>query len=96
MKIVEQQNIKVRDIVNGYINDSDTGEVTAYNGRLNVRPAYQREFVWDKGSTTGGRKQEALIDSVMNNYPINVMYWVKIGQNQAGEDLYECLDGQQR
>lgn len=34
MKIVEQQNIKVRDIVNGYINDSDTGEVTAYNGRL--------------------------------------------------------------
>lgn len=96
MKIIEQQNIKVSDIVNGYINDADTGEVTAYNGRLNVRPAYQREFVWDKGSTTGGHKQEALIDSVMNNYPINVMYWVKIGQNQAGEDLYECLDGQQR
>lgn len=96
MKIVEQQNLTVNDLISGYINDSDTGEVTAYYGRLNVRPAYQREFVWDKGSTTGGRKQEALIDSIMNNYPINVMYWVKIGQNQAGEDLYECLDGQQR
>lgn len=96
MKIVQQQNIKVRDLIQGYINDVDTGQVTAYNGRLNVRPAYQREFVWDKGSTTGGRKQQALIDSIMNNYPINVMYWVKIGKNQDEEDMYECLDGQQR
>ncbi len=38
----------------------------------------------------------ALIDSIINNYPINVMYWVKNGKNQAGEDMYECLDGQQR
>lgn len=96
MKIVAQTNIKVRDLVDGYINDMTTGAVEAYNGRLNVRPAYQREFVWDKGSATGGKKQEALIDSIMNGYPINVMYWVKIGVNQAGEDLYECLDGQQR
>lgn len=96
MKIVAQTNIKVSDLVNGYLNDTATGAVEAYNGRLNVRPAYQREFVWDKGSTTGGKKQEALIDSIMKGYPINVMYWVKIGTNQAGEDLYECLDGQQR
>ena len=40
MKIVQQKNIKVRDLIQGYINDTDTGEVTAYNGRLNVRPAY--------------------------------------------------------
>lgn len=39
-----------------YLSNSKT-----YNGRLNVRPAYQREFVWNKGSTTGGKKQEALI-----------------------------------
>ena len=95
MKIVAHQNIKVGDIVAGYLNDQNTGEVTAYGGRLNVRPAYQREFVWDGGGV-GGKKQQALIDSIMNHYPINVMYWVKIGQNQAGEDLYECLDGQQR
>ena len=59
MKIVAQTNIKVSDLVNGYLNDTATGAVEAYNGRLNVRPAYQREFVWDKGSTTGGKKQEA-------------------------------------
>lgn len=96
MKIVAQTNIKVSDLVDGYLNDASTGAVEAFHGRLNVRPAYQRDFVWDKGSESGGKKQEALIDSIMNGYPINVMYWVKIGQNQAGEDLYECLDGQQR
>lgn len=95
MKIVEHKNVTVGDIVAGYLNDTDTGEVSAFGGRLNVRPAYQREFVWDGGGA-GGKKQQALIDSVMNGYPINVMYWVKIGVNDAGEDLYECLDGQQR
>lgn len=96
MRIVEQTNIKVSDLVDGYINDPSTGSVEAFHGRLNVRPAYQREFVWDKGSATGGKKQEALIDSIMNGYPINVMYWVKYDVNQNGEDMYECLDGQQR
>lgn len=96
MKIVAQTNIKVADLVNGYLNDTATGAVEAFGGRLNVRPAYQREFVWDKGSSAGGKQQEALIDSIIKGYPINVMYWVKIGQNQAGEALYECLDGQQR
>lgn len=96
MKIIEHKNIKVRDLVKGYINDAATGQVTALNGRLDVRPAYQREFVWDKGAENGGKKQEALIDSIMNGYPINVMYWVKTGVNDAGEDMYECLDGQQR
>lgn len=91
MRIVAQTNLKVKDLVNGYLNDTATGAVEAYNGRLNVRPAYQREFVWDKGSTVGGKKQEALIDSIMKGYPINVMYWVKIGHNQAGEDKSQLL-----
>lgn len=96
IKIVEHQNITIEDLTKGYSNDTSTGEVIALNGRLNVRPAYQREFVWDKGSTKGGAKQMALIDSIINNLPINVMYWVKTGKTQSGEDLYECLDGQQR
>lgn len=40
MKIVTQANIKVSDLANGYLNDTATGAVEAYNGRLNVRPAY--------------------------------------------------------
>lgn len=96
MKILEHKNIKVKDLVEGYINDLETGSVEAFGGKLNVRPPYQREFVWDQGSSNGGKKQKALIDSIMKGYPINVMYWVKVDKNQAGEDLYECLDGQQR
>lgn len=96
MKIIEKKNIKVKDIIKGYINNPETGSVYAFEGKLNVRPDYQREFVWDKGSAAGGKKQAALIDSIINNYPIGVMYWVKIGQDENGEDIYECLDGQQR
>ena len=96
MRIKEHTNVKVKDLVEGFIEDNISGEVTTMNGRLNVRPAYQREFVWDRGSDTGGSKQIALIDSILNNYPINVMYWVKVGINDAGEDMYEVLDGQQR
>lgn len=96
MQIVDMQKLSVRDLVAGYIDDPATRQVTAMNGRLNVRPAYQREFVWDKGSASEGVKKQALIDSILNGYPINVMYWVKTGQNSAGEDMYECLDGQQR
>ena len=96
MRIKEHANVKVRDLVEGFIEDSVSGEVTTMNGRLNVRPAYQREFVWDRGAESGGSKQIALIDSILNNYPINVMYWVKIGVNDAGQDMYEVLDGQQR
>lgn len=96
MQIVDMQKLSVRDLVAGYIDDPSTRQVTAMNGRLDVRPAYQREFVWDKGSATEGSKKQALIDSILHGYPINVMYWVKTGQNSAGQDMYECLDGQQR
>lgn len=41
MTIIEAKNIKVSDLVQGYITDSSTGQVTAVNGRLNVRPAYR-------------------------------------------------------
>ena len=96
MKIVAHKDIKIRDLVQGYMNDPYTGKVSTMNGLLDVRPAYQREFVWDKGSESGGKKQQDLIDSILNKYPINVMYWVRIGKNQADEDMFECLDGQQR
>ena len=96
IKIVDYGHIKVKDLIEGFIEDTTTGQVTSMNGRLNIRPAYQREFVWDKGSESGGKKQIALIDSILNGYPINVMYFVRTGTNQNNEDMYEVLDGQQR
>ena len=59
--------------------------ITGYGGRLNIRPKYQREFVYDD------KKRNAVMDTVWNGFPLNVMYWVRVGNDQ-----YELLDGQQR
>ena len=81
---IELQKIKIRDLVNGYKDSAEEG-VVGWGGRLNIRPKYQREFVYDE------KQKIAVIDTVYNNFPLNVMYWVK-----CGTDEYEVLDGQQR
>lgn len=84
MMKIEPRQIKVRDVFDGYADNGDDG-VFAYGGRLAIRPAYQREFVYDQAQA------EAVIQTVLKNFPLNVMYWVRVG-----EDKYEVLDGQQR
>ena len=83
MKINLQQ-IKVRDLIKGYINNDEEG-VVGYDGRLNIRPAFQREFVYNE------KQQKSVIDTVVKGYPLNTMYWV---HNE--DDTFELLDGQQR
>lgn len=82
---VELKPITIRELVNGYI---DTGEhgVSGYGGKLDIRPPYQREFVYSDA------QQAEVIRSVRRDLPLNVMYWAKVD----GEDRYELLDGQQR
>ncbi len=81
---IEPRQIKIRDVFESYADNGDDG-VFAYGGRLAIRPAYQREFVYDQ------EQAEAVIQTVLKGFPLNVMYWVKVG-----EDKYEVLDGQQR
>ena len=81
---IELHNIKVSDLVNGYTNSNEDG-VVGYNGKLNIRPPYQREFVYNEV------QQKAVINTIMKGFPLNTMYWVK---NDDGS--YELLDGQQR
>ena len=81
---IEPKSIKVKDVFNGYIDKDDDG-VFAYNGKLAIRPAYQREFVYNQ------EQAEAVIHTVLKGFPLNVMYWVKVA-----DDEYEVLDGQQR
>jgi len=81
---IEPKQIKVKDIFDGYADNGDDG-VFAYGGRLAIRPPYQREFVYD------AKQAEAVIHTVLKGFPLNVMYWVKVG-----EDSFEVLDGQQR
>lgn len=82
---IELHEISVREVFEGYSNDDESGQVVAFGGRLNVRPAYQREFVYDE------KKKAAVINSVLHGFPLNVMYW---SENDDG--TYEMLDGQQR
>ena len=81
---IELQRIPVRDVVAGYRDSAEEG-VVAYGGKLDVRPKYQREFVYT------GKQRDAVIDTVRKGFPLNVMYWVKTDQGN-----YEVLDGQQR
>ena len=82
---IKLHEILVRDVFDGYENDEETGQVVAYGGKLNVRPAYQREFVYDD------KKKVAVMNSILHEFPLNVMYW---SENEDG--TYEMLDGQQR
>ena len=82
--IVELQEITVGDVAERYADNAEEG-VVGYNGRLNIRPKYQREFVYDE------KKRNAVIDTICKGFPLNVIYWVK---NEDGS--FEVLDGQQR
>ena len=81
---IELHEISVRDVSKKYVDNAEEG-VIGYNGKLNIRPKYQREFVYD------GKKRNAVLDTIRKDFPLNVMYWVK---NEDG--TFEVLDGQQR
>lgn len=81
---IELKEITIADVVKGYKNNMEEG-VVGYGGALNIRPKYQREFVYKE------KQRDAVIETVRKNFPLNVMYWVK---NEDG--TYEVLDGQQR
>ena len=87
MLTIEEKKVTVGEIVKGYINNDDQG-IRGYNGLLDIRPPYQREFIYNE------QEQQAVITTVLNGYPLNIMYWVK--RNEDAECPYEVMDGQQR
>lgn len=82
--IIELHEISVREVAEKYVDNAEEG-VVGYNGKLNIRPKYQREFVYDE------KKRNSVLDTICKDFPLNVMYWVK---NTDG--TFEVLDGQQR
>lgn len=81
---IELKHIPIRELTKNYENDALAG-VKAYGGNLDVRPAYQREYVYK------GEQRDAVLNTVKNGFPLNVLYWVDNGNGK-----YEVLDGQQR
>jgi len=81
---IELHRMRVRDVVSGFKDSAEEG-VVAYNGKLDIRPKYQREFVYKE------KQRNAVIETIKNQFPLNVMYWMI--REDGG---YEVLDGQQR
>lgn len=81
---VEKREISIREIFEGYKDSAELG-VVAYGGKLDIRPPYQREFIYKDA------QKEAVIQTIRRNYPLNIMYWA-----DKGDGLYEVIDGQQR
>lgn len=81
---ITPKEITIRELASGYKDKADEG-VVAFGGKLDVRPPYQREFIY------GVKERDAVINTVTKNFPLNVMYWA----SREGGD-FEVIDGQQR
>lgn len=80
------KTIKVRELVRGYKDSQEEG-IVGYNGKLDIRPAYQREFVYKD------KQRDAVISTVRKGFPLNMLYWVVDSED---DNKFEVLDGQQR
>jgi HNH endonuclease/Protein of unknown function DUF262 len=76
-------SVTVEELTKGYEDKAEEG-VRGYGGKLNIRPAYQREFIY------GEKQRNEVIHTVRKGFPLNTMYWVVAG------DGFELMDGQQR
>lgn len=87
MKTTLETEITVGEICEGFRYDDYEGKgVSGLDGKLIIQPEYQRNYIYMEG-----KKEEAVIDSLLKGYPLGLIYFVKVAENK-----YEVLDGQQR
>ncbi|KAF3983516.1 MAG: DUF262 domain-containing protein [Methylococcales symbiont of Hymedesmia sp. n. MRB-2018] len=82
---IKLKEITVADLVKDYADDTASGQVVGYGGKLDIRPKYQREFIYKD------EQRSAVIDTLTKDFPLNVMYWAV--RDDGG---FEVIDGQQR
>ncbi len=81
---IKLKEITVRELTNGYEDNEEAG-VVGYDGKLDIRPPYQREFIYKD------KQRDAVINTIIKNFPLNILYWA------VREDgNFEVIDGQQR
>lgn len=89
MKTNLRTAISVEEICEGFVyNELEGKGLFGLSGKLIIQPEYQRNYIYSDGD---GKKEMAVIESVLKGYPIGLIYF-----NKAGEDKFEVLDGQQR
>jgi hypothetical protein len=81
---IDLKKVKVHELTEGFEDNAEAG-VVGYGGKLDIRPPYQREFIYKD------KQRNAVIDTITKDFPLNVMYWA------VREDgNFEIIDGQQR
>src|SRR5215469_307846 len=81
---IDLKEITIKELTDGFV-DSDEQGVVAFGGKLDIRPPYQREFIYKD------KQRNAVINSVRQEFPLNTMYWAV-----RDDGSYEVIDGQQR
>ena len=81
---IELKELTVRVLTNGYQDNEEQG-VIGFDGKLDIRPPYQREFIYKD------KQRDAVIHTLSKNFPLNVMYWAV-----RDDGNFEVIDGQQR
>lgn len=77
----------VADICDGFVyNELEAKGLFGMGGRLTIQPEYQRNYIY-----ADGKRDVAVIDSVLKGYPLGVIYFVR-----TSDGRFEVLDGQQR
>ncbi|MCH8877947.1 MAG: DUF262 domain-containing protein [Chloroflexi bacterium] len=89
MKTILKTDITVEDICDGFVyNELEGKGLFGLSGKLTIQPEYQRNYIY---ASDGGKKEMAVIESILKGYPIGLIYFNKISENNL-----EVLDGQQR
>lgn len=80
-------DITVDEICKGFVyNELEGKGLFGLSGKLTIQPEYQRNYIY-----ADGKKDVAVIESILKGYPLGLIYF-----NQIGDEQYEVLDGQQR
>ena len=80
-------DITIEQICEGFVYNEYEGKgLFGLAGKLTIQPEYQRNYIY-----ADGKKDVAVIQSVLKGYPIGLIYFTKVSDNE-----FEVLDGQQR
>ena len=89
MKTTLKTSITVKEICDGFVyNELEGKGLFGLSGKLTIQPEYQRNYIY---ASDGGKREAAVIESLLKGYPIGLIYFNKVSENNL-----EVLDGQQR
>jgi len=89
MNTILKTNTTVKEICDGFVyNELEGKGLFGLSGKLTIQPEYQRNYIY---ASDGGKREMAVIESVLKGYPIGLIYF-----NKVSVDNLEVLDGQQR